>query len=78
LRASSIVVPSMAVTSRPFHRAVIPSSASGRAASSSKIFRMTCSPSSLRAWENALPAGTSVPGLSRSPGSPNAFASTAS
>jgi hypothetical protein len=76
--ASSIVVPSIAVTSRPFHSAVIPSSASPRPASSSKIFRMACSPSSFRAWENALPAGTSAPGLSRRPGRPNALASTAS
>ena len=77
-RASSIVVPSMAVTSRSFHRDVIPRSASLRSASSSKILRMACSPSSLRAWDSALPAGTPVPGLNRRPGSLNAFASTAS
>jgi hypothetical protein len=78
LRASSIVVPSSAVTSRPFHSAVIPRSASDRSASSSKIFRMACSPSSFLAWENALPAGTAGPGLNRRPGTSNAFASTAS
>lgn len=72
--ASSIVVPSRAVTSRPFHRIPSPGSASLRAASSSNRRFMTCSPSSLRACENALPTGTCVPGLNRKPGSPNAVA----
>jgi hypothetical protein len=76
--ASSMVVPSSAVTSRPFHGAVILRSASLRSASSPKILRMACSPGSLRAWENALPAGVPVPGLNRRPGSPDAVARMAS
>ena len=75
---SSIVVPSIAVTSRPFHSRPIPRSASGTAASSSKTLFMTCSPSSFLAWENALPDGIPAPGRSRRPGSPNAAASTLS
>jgi hypothetical protein len=75
---ASIVVPSIAVTSRPFHSRPIPRSASATAASSSKIRFMTWPPSSFLAWENALPDGTSAPGGRRRPGSPNAVASTAS
>ena len=75
---SSIVVPSRAVTSRPFHSRPIPRSASATAASSSKILFMACSPSSFLAWENALPEGTSAPGRGFRPGSPNAVASTVS
>ena len=76
--ASSIAVPSIAVTSRPFHRRPIPRSASVTAASSSNRRCMTCSPSSFLAWENALPDGISAPGTDRRPGSPNAVASTVS
>ena len=70
LLASSIVVPSSAVTSRPFHSRPIPRSASATAASSSKILCMTCSPSSFLAWENALPEGTSAPGRGPQAGQP--------
>jgi hypothetical protein len=77
-RGNSIVVPSIAVTSSPFHSAVIPSSVSARSASSSKILRMACSPGSFLACENALAAGTCAPGRNRRPGSRNALASTAS
>jgi len=45
---SSMVVPSMPVVSMPCQVAPMPGSTSPRAASSSKIFRMTCSPSSTR------------------------------
>ncbi len=76
--ASSIVVPSMAVTSMPFHSRPIPRSASVTAASSPKTLFMTCSPSSFLAWENALPDGISAPGRRFRPGSPNAVASTLS
>ena len=73
-----MVVPSIAVTSRPLHGRPAPRSASGTAALSSKIFLMTCSPSSFLACENAAPVGTSAPGGRRRPGSPNAVASTLS
>ena len=76
LRASSIVVPSIAVTSRPFHSRPIPRSASATAASSSNRLCMTCSPSSFLACENALPDAISAPGPDRRTGSPNAVAST--
>jgi hypothetical protein len=72
------VVPSIAVTSRPFHSRPIPRSASATAASSSKILFMACSPSSFLACDNAGPVGVPAPGLSLRPGSPTAVASTLS
>ena len=64
------MVPSIAVTSRPFHSRPMPRSASATAASSSKILFMTCSPSSLRACDNAGPVGVSVPGPEVQAGQP--------
>ncbi len=67
---SSAVVPSKEVVSIPCHVDPMPRSMSVRAASSSNARRITCSPSSTRAFDSAGPAGALVPGLSRSPGMP--------
>gem|GEM_PF-2301843 len=67
---SSAVVPSKAVVSMPCQVDPMPSSTSARTASGSNTCRITCSPSSARAFDSAGPAGTVVPGLRPSPGRP--------
>jgi hypothetical protein len=69
-----MVVPSIPVVSIPCQVAPMPSSTSLRAASSSKMRRMTCSPSSTRAFDSAGPDGVTVPGFTGTPGIPNVLA----
>ena len=54
---SSAVVPSKAVVSMPCQADPMPSATSLRAASSSNARRVTCSPSSARAFDSAGPPG---------------------
>ena len=75
---SSIVVPSIAVTSIPCQATPMPRSASARAASISKMRRITCSPSRTRALDSAGPDGVRVPGLTGRPGIANVLARTRS
>jgi hypothetical protein len=75
---SSMVVPSIPVTSIPCQVAVMPSSASLRVASISKVRRITCSPSRTRALDSAGPDGVTVPGFTGRPGIANVLASTRS
>ena len=75
---SSMVVPSIPVTSMPCQAVLIPSSASLRAASISKMRRITCSPSRTRALDSAGPDGVAVPGFTGRPGIANVLASTRS
>ena len=73
-----MVVPSIAVVSISCQVALMPSSASLRAASISKMRRITCSPSRTRALDRAGPDGATVPGFTGRPGIANVLASTRS
>ncbi len=73
-----MVVPSIAVTSIWCQAALIPRSASLRAASIWKMRRITCSPSRTRALDSAGPEGVTVPGFTGRPGIANVLASTRS
>jgi hypothetical protein len=75
---SSSVVPSMPVVSISCQVAPMPSCRSVRAASSSKMCRITCSPSKARALDSAGPDGVTVPGFTGRPGIANVLASTRS
>ena len=67
-------VPSKTVSSRPNAVPPGPVRMSARAASASKTFRITCSPSRSRAFDSAGPVGVTVPGFTGRPGIPNTFA----